>query len=65
MRAFIVGKVKGLAFEVLEYDPATHRAVLRGVDGIHTDSNFVPYMVKRVYTMTHDEPDCLKGKSDA
>lgn len=65
MRAFLIGKVKGLCFEVLEYDPATHRAVLRGVDGIHIDTNFVMYMVKRVYTLTHDEPDCLKGKGHA
>ena len=65
MRLFIVGKVKGLAFEVLQYDGATHRAVLRGINGIVTDSNFVLYMVRRVYDLVHDEPDCLKGKSHA
>ena len=61
MRTFLIGKSKGLSFEVLSYDPVAHVAVLRGVDGIVTDNNFHIYMVKRVYTMTHDEPECLRG----
>lgn len=60
MRLFLIGRCKGLAFEVLEYDPATHRAVLRGVNGIVVDNNFVLYMVKRIYDLVQDEPDCLK-----
>lgn len=62
MRLFLIGRVKGLAFEVLEYDPATCRAVLRGVDGIVVDTNFVLYMVRRIYDLVQQEPDCLKGK---
>jgi len=47
---FIVGKVKGTTFEVLEYDKVSHRAVLRAEDGtVYVDHNFVPYMVKRVF----------------
>lgn len=62
MRLFLIGRVKGLAFEVLEYDPATRRAVLRGVDGIVVDTNFVLYMAKRIYDLVQEEPDCLKRK---
>ncbi len=62
MKLFLAGKYKGLCFEVLEYDPAAHRAVLRGVDGIVVDTNFVLYMVKRVYDLVQTEPDSLKGK---
>ena len=61
MRLFLVGKTRQIAFEVLEYDPATHRAVLRGVDGTYVDTNFHPYMVKRVYELTQTEPDMLRG----
>jgi hypothetical protein len=60
MRLYLKGKHRGLCFQVLEYDPATHRAVLRGVDGVVTDNNFVLYMVKRAYDLLQDEPDCLK-----
>lgn len=62
MRLFLKGRSKGLAFEVLEYDPAAHRAVLRGVDGIVVDSNFVLYMVRRIYDLVQEEPDCLKER---
>jgi hypothetical protein len=62
MKLYLVGKSKATVFEVLKYDPATHRAVLRGVDGTHVDGNFHPYMVRRVYAMVHEEPESLKGK---
>lgn len=65
MRCFLIGKHKGTAFEVLEYDAARHRAVLRGVNGVVVDDNFHLYMVKRVYDMVHDEPAVLKGKGHA
>ena len=63
MRLFLVGKVRPIAFEVLEYDPATHRAVLRGVDGTYVDTNFHPHMVKRAYELTEAEPDRRRGQS--
>lgn len=62
MRLFLVGRYKGLCFEVMEFDLARHRAVLRGVDGIVVDENFVMYMVKRMYDLVQEEPDCLKEK---
>jgi hypothetical protein len=62
VRLYLIGKVKGGAYEVLDYDPATHRAVLRGVNGVVTDNNFHLHMIKRVYNLVQDEPECLKGK---
>jgi hypothetical protein len=63
VRLFITAKTKQLAFEVVEYDPAAHRAVLRGINGIVVDHNFHLYMVRRVYALVHDEPDFLRGKN--
>lgn len=65
MHCFLKGKHKDIAYEVLEYDAARHRAVLRGVSGIVVDENFVLYMVRRAYDLVHEEPLCLKGKGHA
>lgn len=53
-RLFLVGERR--TFEVLEYDPKTHRAVLRNEQGqLVEDPNFWIEMVKRVYRLEHRE----------
>ena len=52
----------GSAYEVLSFDKVAHVAVLRGVNGIMTDPNFHIEIIKLIFNLTVDEPDCLKGK---
>lgn len=50
------------AYEVLSFDKAAHKAVLRGANGVVTDPNFHIEVVRRCYTLTEVKPECLKGK---
>jgi hypothetical protein len=51
---FLVGERR--TFEVLEYDPKTHRALLRNEKGEEVvDPNFWIEMVKRVYRLEQRE----------
>lgn len=65
MSLYIVGRTRGIAFEILSYDKEACTAVLRGRNGIVNDPNFHIYMVRRMYDLTDVEPEYLKGKSDA
>lgn len=63
MRVFIICKrMKNIPHEILDYDPKTHRAVLRTLaHGILIDTNFHPQFLKRVgWTIFTDVPDCFK-----
>ncbi len=61
MRLFLTSRLRpDVAYEVLSYDQAGHRAELRGRDGIVTDPNFHLEIVKRCFMLSETEPACLR-----
>lgn len=63
-RLFLISKLKpNFAYEVLSYDKAKNTAVLRDASyGEMTDIRFHLDIIKRCYTLTDVEPECLKRK---
>lgn len=49
------------AYEVLSYDKLNHKAVLRGPYGVVRDPNFHIEIVKRCFTISEEEPACLRS----
>lgn len=62
MPLYLLSRFKpDFAYEVLSYDKAACTAVLRGPNGVFTDTNFHLYIIKRCCELTDVKPACLKG----
>ncbi len=61
MPLYLVSKLrKQYALEVLSFDKENSVAVLRGNEGVFTDTNFYIAIIRRVFDLTDKKPEYLE-----